>query len=129
IYSKKFQRRQQIAARMISVCEASGDDEGLHFWIYILQALDHLTYLGMSDEETGFDEDSGEPLKYVYILPSRHTGFQPLFQYVDNIPDVHPSFFPQTGLRRWKRVHTHISGTRQAPNATPPFIDIADPSK
>ncbi|KAJ3969803.1 hypothetical protein EV361DRAFT_827982, partial [Lentinula raphanica] len=89
---------------MISVCEASGDKEGLHFWTYILQALDHLSILGMSDEETGFDEDSGEPLKYVYTLPSRHPDFRPLFQYVDNIPDICPNFFSQTGPKRWKRI-------------------------
>ncbi|KAJ3725348.1 hypothetical protein C8R42DRAFT_547080, partial [Lentinula raphanica] len=75
----KFQRRQRIAAKMISMCKAVSDDEGLDFWSYVLHALDHLTYLGMSDEETAVDEDSTEPLKYVFILHFCHPDFRLLF--------------------------------------------------
>ncbi|KAJ3831544.1 hypothetical protein F5878DRAFT_549413, partial [Lentinula raphanica] len=121
---QKFQRRQGIAARMIATCKASGDRDGLHFWSYAMQALDCLTYLGMSDEEDGYDEDNTEPLKYVFVLPFRHTDFQPLFQYVDNIPDVYPDFFPQAGRKRMKRVGTQIMVTRPAPpDIPPPLLD------
>ncbi|KAJ3709853.1 hypothetical protein C8R42DRAFT_692186 [Lentinula raphanica] len=116
----KFNRRQRIAAKMIAMCKAFGDNDGLHFWSYVLQVLDHLTYLGMSDEETAIDEDSTEPLKYVFILHFRHPDFRPLFEYVDNTPYMYPECFPQSGPRRLKRVDTQHVVTRSAPSKLPP---------
>ncbi|KAJ3758820.1 hypothetical protein EV360DRAFT_19848, partial [Lentinula raphanica] len=112
---QKFRRRQHIATKMIVVSRTSSDVEGLQFWSYVLQVLDHLTYLGMSDEETGFDEDTNESLKYVFVLHFRHTDFRPLFHYVDSIPDMYPNFFSQSGPKRLKRVDIQNVVMRSAP--------------
>ncbi|KAJ3898159.1 hypothetical protein F5879DRAFT_771350, partial [Lentinula edodes] len=111
--SQKFHRRKRIASVMIAQCRAIADEDGLVFWTYILQSLDILTHHGMSDEETGYDEDNDEePFKYVFDVDYRHPAFSPLFQHVDNTPALYPDFFCPTGTKRLKRVSTQLPVAR-----------------
>ncbi|KAJ3974030.1 hypothetical protein EV361DRAFT_764199, partial [Lentinula raphanica] len=98
---------------------SEGDQEGLQFWSYILDSLNLLTYEGMSDEETGFDEDSGESLKFVLKPLYRHEDFGLLFKYVDSVPASYPDLFHRTGTKRWKRVATPFYTAREAPTHLP----------
>ncbi|KAJ4470293.1 hypothetical protein C8R41DRAFT_709422, partial [Lentinula lateritia] len=114
----KFQRRKRVTCVMIAQCQAVSDEEGLSFWTYIEQSLGILTYHGMSDEETN-EDDNEEPFKYVFDLDFRHPAFDSLFQHVDKTPALYPDFFHPTGVKRMKRVSTHIPVTRAPASEVP----------
>ncbi|KAJ3806579.1 hypothetical protein F5879DRAFT_798988, partial [Lentinula edodes] len=108
----KIKRRQRIARVMLTRSRNIEDHSGVVFWTHVQQSLKILTYQGMSDEESGYDEDEGVPIKYVLDFPHRHHDFKLLFQYIDNIPSLHPGFFRNTGTKRLKRVPVNISTAR-----------------
>ncbi|EEB90150.1 hypothetical protein MPER_11682 [Moniliophthora perniciosa FA553] len=129
VRSRKYQTRLRIAATMHQVCRESNNEDGQHYWSFVLRSLAALTPGGMSDEEDGEDGEDGERVKLVHEIDFRHPGFRQLFETVDNTRNSEPALFKQAGRKRMRRVPSGIVVERSPPSGLatahfrPEFLD------
>ncbi|KAH7871310.1 uncharacterized protein C8R40DRAFT_1174732 [Lentinula edodes] len=125
----KLDTRLKIATIMVQFCQDGGDESGITFWSYVIDALLVLGDGGMSDEESG-DEDvvidgvsTKQDVKRVKILWFRHESFAPIFQQVDETPKVELKIFTQQGRLSVKRIRSNdVVDKRDPPKGLPQDI-------
>ncbi|KAJ3990613.1 hypothetical protein F5050DRAFT_1538658, partial [Lentinula boryana] len=129
----KLDLRKRVATTMIQVCKErgkAGDDaartEGVAFWQWVLNLLEHAGPELMSDEEDLHVLDETIPerpisvaAKEVLSLAWRHPYFTKLFIFIDVTTGLEAMVFQRTGHPSMRRIRTGRESSWPAPKGRP----------
>ncbi|KAJ3766718.1 hypothetical protein FB446DRAFT_653351 [Lentinula raphanica] len=110
---------------MIGVCRERGDQSGVDFWSYGLNATEILGDNGMSDEEDDVREVEVEGIKVKQnvkvVLQSywRHPDFDDLFNIMGQAPVLEKLIFHRAGAGRIPRIRSNKLSHRSPPTDLP----------
>ncbi|KAJ3858087.1 hypothetical protein EV359DRAFT_52466 [Lentinula novae-zelandiae] len=111
---------------MVQFCQDGGDESGVTFWSYVVDALLVLGDGGMSDKDSGNEDmvidgvSTKQDVKKVKILWFRHESFAPILQQVDETPKVELKIFTQQGRLSVKRIRSNdVVDKRDPPKGFP----------
>ncbi|KAH7881540.1 uncharacterized protein C8R40DRAFT_1065193 [Lentinula edodes] len=124
----KWSNRLRISGCMIDFAQQHKDEQLLHFWTYVHDAVETLGERGMSDEEDSVENviidgvPTQQDVKKVKKLWFRNETFEALFQEVDETPKIENTIFTQQGPVAVKRVRSNIIDYRKPPRGYPKGI-------
>lgn len=92
---------------MVDYCRSQSDHESVTYWSHIIQALDHLTLAGMSDDEETVDAEGKKGIM-VFSPAFRAQFYDELFDTVDQTPSREHHIFShgRSGLPRTRSNQT-----------------------
>ncbi|KAJ4484241.1 hypothetical protein C8J55DRAFT_426316, partial [Lentinula edodes] len=124
----KCSNRLRIAICMIDFAQQHKDEQLIHFWTYVHDAVETLGERGMSDEEDSVENviidgvPTQQDVKKVKKLWFRNETFEALFQEVDETPKIENTIFTQQGPVAVKRIRSNIIDYRKPPRGYPKGI-------
>ncbi|KAJ4474060.1 hypothetical protein C8J55DRAFT_407751, partial [Lentinula edodes] len=112
--NQKLERRVQIAAAMIQIAQARGNEQQYACWSDILKSLSRLGIAGMSDDEDVLDTQGKKGI-VVYSPGFRHSQFDELFDQVDSTRSLEKHLFTGVGRKRLLRIRGQEQVERSPP--------------
>ncbi|KAJ3885560.1 hypothetical protein GG344DRAFT_30663, partial [Lentinula edodes] len=112
--NQKLERRVQIAAAMIQIAQARGNEQQYACWSDILESLSRLGIAGMSDDEDVLDTQGKKGI-IVYSPGFRHSQFDELFDQVDSTRSLEKHLFTGVGRKRLLRIRGQEQVERSPP--------------
>ncbi|KAJ3846051.1 hypothetical protein EV368DRAFT_53276 [Lentinula lateritia] len=116
--AQKLDRRLQIASVMANLAHTLGNVEQYTCWAHILDSLNRLGVVGMSDDEEALDTQGQQGI-IVYEPAFRNPGFNRVYDRVDSTREIEKSIFTAVGRKQLPRIRGYDRVERSPPANLP----------